>query len=153
MGVPTKYLPSDAPVITWAYEIAQATVNPVFRRVPNRACPPLSPPQSIIYTQMTYNLGGNNLVNWAPDVPDLFYKTLADGEQVGYFQFFRQNFGLNGFTPGVVSATYDQGTGTTLTVPESLKNLTIADLQLTKTPWGRTYLGLAQSWNQPWGIS
>ena len=152
VGIPVIYLPDDAPVISWSYDISTDTVNPIFRCAPAWQLPP----QQKIYTQLVYNLGAHDVISWAPDVqppPTPPFKIDQSGQPVGYFEFMRQQFGLNSFLPGIVTAAYDQGTGTSLMVPDSLKNLTIADLALTKTPWGRTYLGTAQDWNRPWGIS
>ena len=149
-GIPVEYLPSTAPVISWAFDIAEITANRRFKTIPQSVA---AAPQSI-FTQMVYNLGTHDVISWAPDVqPPVAYKIDQNGNSIGYFEYLRQNFGLNSFLPGIVTATYDQGTGTSLLVPEGLKNLTIADLALTKTPWGRTYLGLAMAWNRPWGLA
>lgn len=141
MAIPTTYLPNNSIYFTYAYNTSVAIVNQIFRNVPEP-----------IYLQMVYNLGGANLITWAQDptgAPP--YKTLPPSEEVGYFNYWRQIYGLNTFTPGVVVQSSDVSTMTTLVVPESLKNLTIQDLQLVKTPWGRQYLGYAQAWNRPWG--
>lgn len=155
MGVPEKYLPTEgdyAPAaqlaIAWAYEAALLIVNQQFNCI--------SPP---VYTMMVFNLAGNNLINWAPDVasnPPTFYRTAEEcggSVGIGYFAFLRQDMDLNGFVPGVISASYDQGTGESLVVPDALKGLTIADLQTLKTPWGRTYMGFAQQFGDAWGLT
>jgi hypothetical protein len=152
VGIPALYLPTDAPVISWAYNIVVDTVNPIFQTVPSWQMPSTQ----LIYTQMVYNLGAHDIILWAQDVeppPTPPYKVDSNGNPIGYFEYMRQKFGLNTLVPGVVTATFDQGTGTTLAVPEGLKNLTISDLGLLQTPWGRVYLGYAQAWNRPWGIS
>mgnify|MGYP003341841371 CR=1 FL=1 len=57
---------------------------------------------------------------------------------------FRSAYQLKSFVSGVVSFAGDEGTQSTLTVPEALKGLTIGNLQNLKTPYGRTYLQIAQ---------
>ena len=144
MGVPAAWLPSDSLSIGYAYNTALATVNPVFMTVPGP-----------IYLQMVYNLAGHLLVAWTPDVttaPPFPYVTV-DGVGVGYFQNLRTQNNMNGFTTGIVQATSDEGTSVSMSVPKALENLTLSQLQLTTTPWGRTYLGYAMDWNGPWGIT
>lgn len=144
MGVPVQWLPDDSQAITDAYEVSVATVNPIFCSVPGS-----------IYRTMVYNLAGHLLAMWAPDVttmPPYPYKTV-DGVPYGYFQYLRQQNNMLGFTTGVVQASSDEGTSVSLTVPKSLENLTLSQLSLLSTPWGRTYLGYAQDWNGPWGRS
>jgi hypothetical protein len=63
---------------------------------------------------------------------------------LAFFAQLRQQFNLLGFVAGVVQSTGDQGTNTALVVPDFFKNLTFADLDLMKTPWGRNYLAYAQ---------
>ena len=152
VGIPTLYLPPDAPVIGWCYDLSVNEVNQIFM------CVPIWAPagQQQIYTQMVYNLAAHDVVLLAPDVqppPTPPYAVSPTGQPIGYFESMREKFGLNTLVPGVVTATFDQGSGTTLVVAESLKNLTIEDLGLLQTPWGRAYLGQAQKWNRPWGIS
>lgn len=141
MGVPTQYLPSTSVVIEYAYNTAYATVNPLFQCVPGP-----------IYLQMVYNLGGHLLATWAPDVPNLVYETL-DGVQYGYFQWLRKQNNMLGFTTGIVSASSDEGSSVSLVVPDQAKNLTIGQLALTTSPWGRVYLGYAMDVGQNWGLS
>ena len=40
-----------------------------------------------------------------------------------------------------------------MTVPKAFDELTIGNLQNLKTPWGRVYLGIAQSYGTLWGLS
>lgn len=72
-------------------------------------------------------------------------------------QFFvnaRKLYKINSFVPGVVTSANDLSTGAGLLNPDFMKGLTLADLQLLKTPFGRTYLSIAQdagpNW---WGVS
>lgn len=56
MGITPNYLPTTAPVITTAFNVAMSIANPDF------AC--IDP---FIYSLMVYNLAGDNLLNYAPD--------------------------------------------------------------------------------------
>jgi hypothetical protein len=141
MGVPTEYLPDDSLSIGYAYNVALATVNQAFLGVPGP-----------IYLIMVYNLAGHLLVMWAPDVPDLVYK-VVDGVSYGYFAWLRKSNNMLGFVTGIVTASSDEGSSVTLTSPKQFDNLTIGQLQLTTTVWGRTYLGYAQDYGTNWGIT
>lgn len=63
----------------------------------------------------------------------------------GFFSNARDQFDLMSLTAGVVSGATDQGTSDTLVVPDFFKNLTMDDLSLLLTPWGRAYQGWAQA--------
>ena len=131
MGINTTVLPANDSVISWVYEQALSTVNLyISYAAPN------------IYTQAVYNLAGDFLLNFAQDQP---------GQT--YFAGQRQIFHLYDFVAGVVSSTADESTDTGLEVPEQFKNFTIADLQNLKTPYGKTYLGIAQKYGTLWDIS
>lgn len=145
MGVPSAWLPNDSPYLFYAYNTAYAIVNPVFQCVPGP-----------IFLQMIYNLAAHMLVTWAAD-PDPYPNgepyIIVDDVPYGYFQYIRKQNNILGFTTGVVTSSSDEGTSVSLLVPEAFKNLTVDQLALTTTVWGRTYLGYAQRWNGPWGLS
>ena len=130
MGITTTYLPDDSLSIGYAYSVALALVNPALASVP------------AVYTLAVYNLGGDNLINYAPDQP---------GQT--YFQDARKSFGLTTFSPGVAASASDGGTSVGLVTPEFMKTLTLANLQQLKTPWGRQYLAFAQAYGTIWGLS
>ena len=131
MGITTTVLPSDSPVIPMSFNVAVALVNTQLRQA-----------NCELYTLAVYNLAGDRLLNFAQD-------------QVGqtFFADQRQQFGLNNFTAGVISSTGDEGTNESMVTPEVMNNLSFLDLQTLKTPYGRTYLGLAQSVGSLWGLS
>lgn len=141
LGVPAEYLPSDSLFIKYAYNTATAIVNPYFQCTPGP-----------IYLQMVYNLAAHWLVMWTPDVPGEVYKIVGE-VPYGYFAFIRKQNNMLGFTTGIVSASSDEGTSVSMVVPKQAENLTISQLALTTTPWGRTYLGYAQDFGQNWGIN
>jgi hypothetical protein len=138
MGVPTQALADDSPTLTWALNVATLVVN-----------------KGLIVTGMyalaCYNLGGDNLVNFAQDVgsPPFNYP----GTKTPYWAYLRRKFNTLGFVSGVVSASSDESTSQTLATPEQYTGYTLANLQQTKTPWGRAYLGIAADWGPVWGLS
>lgn len=138
MAIPTAALPTSSPIIPIAYQIALEIVNQAL------ACVPASSPSTpSLYALAVYNLAGDRLINYAPD-------------QAGqtYFADLRKTLNISGFVGGVISSTADQGTSESLVVPDAMKGLTFADLQTLKTPYGRTYLGIAQSYGPSvWGLS
>ena len=136
MGISTTSLPTTSPAIGYAYNVALAIVGQLWSCI-----------NPLIYTLMVYNLGGDNLINFAPDSllgtpPDKFFST------------YRAANNITDFCAGVVNSAGDQGTSGSLTVGKGLQNLTLSNLQNLKTPWGRTYLAFAQrSGMNPWGVS
>lgn len=136
MEVPTNVLPNNSPYIELSYDISHELVNLYI----DCASP-------LIYTQCVYNLAGDYLVNIAQDNPDL-----APPDNT-YWSDLRNALGVNSFVPGLINATNDEDTSAALLTPLGLQNLTIADLQNLKTPWGRVYMGFAQSVGSMWGIS
>ena len=144
MGVPVAWLPSDSITITYAYNTAVATVNPAYMCIPGP-----------IYLQMVYNLAAHLLLMWAQDpttTPPWPYQNI-DGVQYGFFGWYRKQNNMLGAITGTVQAASDNGTSTSLVVPQQAQNLTMAQLGLTTTPFGRYYLGLAQSSGEVWGMS
>jgi hypothetical protein len=120
-------LPDDDPSIQYCWTLSLAWVNQQI------AC--ISP---LLYSQAVYNLAASFLVNYSPAV---------------FFEQYRNEKGINNFTAGVISASSDETTSQTRAVGDALKNLTIADLQQLKDPWGRCYLGIAQQYGDLWGLS
>jgi hypothetical protein len=103
---------------------------------------PMASASPLMYDQAVYNLGMSTLVETAPD-------------QTNKTTFFdlRKSFNINGFVPGVVQSSGDEGTYSSMLVPDFFKNLTFADLQYIKTPWGRAYMAIAQRVGSLWGVS
>lgn len=141
VGIPTSVLPDDSPTITMAYTIAIDLTNLIL----NEAIPD-------IYTLAVYNLGASNVLNYGQDpVPVVVYKNNAEG--LGFFAFTRQQLNMNGFVPGVINSASDVSTSQSMTIPKAFEDLTIADLQYLKDPYGRQYLAFAQKYGTLWGIS
>jgi hypothetical protein len=132
VGFSTTVLPADDLQIEYAYCVAKATINYFLRCLP-----------SIIYRTALYNLATDTLINVAMDQPGSCF-----------FEDLRRKMGMTQFVGGVIKNACGQGTQESLDVPIGFNNLTIADLQNLKTPYGRVYLGIAQSYGPSlWGIS
>ncbi|HXB13379.1 MAG TPA: hypothetical protein VNZ45_15435 [Bacteroidia bacterium] len=136
MAVPLMVLPNNSPYIELSFDLAHTIVNLYL----NYASP-------MLYTQAVYNLGGDYLVNMAQDNPSL------PPPNNTYWADLRQSLGVNGFLPGLINQAEDQGTSAAVKLLSSMENLTLMDLQNLKTPWGRVYLGIAQSVGSMWGIT
>jgi hypothetical protein len=131
MQIPTAALPDDDVQIGYAYNVSITTVAPSIQCV--------SP---LIYMLAVYNLAADNLLNWAND----------QASQT-FFADARAKYGMLSFVAGVISSTADVSTSESLTVPESIKGLTLSDLQNLKSPYGRQYLAWAQKYGTLWGLS
>ena len=71
-----------------------------------------------------------------------------------FFLTARRNFKITSFVPGVPGSASDQGTSVGLVSPNFTRGLTLFNLQLTKTPYGLTYLRIAQTYGPTiWGLS
>jgi hypothetical protein len=113
-----------SPYLAWAFGAAMAiTLSP----------PPCMPP--IEYVMAVYNYGMHKLLKVGQD-------------QIGqtFFADQRTAFKLLSFKAGPVGASADQATSQTLVAPDFLKGLTMGDLDLLLTPWGRDYLDYSQAY-------
>jgi hypothetical protein len=137
MGIDPLLLPDNSPAIEWAYANSLMIVNRDLSLVGIN-----SPIQTTLYIEAVYNLGGDNVINYAPDQPGRTY-----------FAELRRSMNITSFAAGVVQSASDNGTSDTLAVPDALKNLTISQLQNMKTPWGRRYLAIAQTYGTMWGVA
>lgn len=149
MQIPTKALATNPPSVWISYALANAMaiVNPSLRIVGipanDAAGVSLSTGWDTIYTEAVYNLAADNLINYAPDPPG-----------VSYFKRLRKKLNINGFVSGVVQSSGDEATSVSLVVQDAAKAFTLANLQNLKTPYGRRYLSLAQSYGpSTWGIT
>jgi hypothetical protein len=136
MGISTTILPSSSPVIAMAYNVALDIVNIQLQTI--------SPD---IYTLAVYNLGGDNIVNYAQDNPSL------PPPNNTYFATLRANFHIGQFVAGVISGSSDVSTSQTVLNPDFMKDFTMANLQQLKTPWGRQYLAFVQDLGPLWGLT
>lgn len=71
-----------------------------------------------------------------------------------FFATARRNFKLTDFSPGIVTSANDLSTGVGLLNQGFFSGLTLENLQLAKTPWGRTYMSIAQNYGPTiWGLT
>lgn len=134
-GYSSGVLPTDSPFIGYALKVS---CQIVYRRL-NEVSP-------LLYTLAVYNLGMDTLLNFCPDQEgQTFFSTLRGPPPNGY--------GLYGFVAGVVTAAADVSTSDSLVTPEFMAQLTLANLQQLKTPFGRQYLSIVQSMGTLWGLS
>lgn len=142
VGVPPEQMPTPVtPVdmVQFSYDFA---LNMTYWWL---MCVPSQVTSMSIYATAVYNLGADTLVNYAPDIPG--------SDDPTYWSDLRSSFNINTFTAGVVNFSSDQSTSQGTAVPDSLKQLTLGDLQNLKTPWGRMYLSLAQNIGTLWGMT
>lgn len=137
MQITSAQLSPTDPAIALSYNLALLTVNRQLAAAPN--CDPTQP---TIYAWAVYNLAGDQLINYASDVPPSTF-----------FASMRASLNINAFVSGVLTSQSDATTSSSVAVPQSLNQLTLSDLQNLKTPWGRTYLSIAQKVGTLWGIS
>jgi hypothetical protein len=132
VGIPSAYLPDNSPWITTSYNIAIDKVNNAFAAV-----------SSDIYTLMVYNYATDRLINFAPDQPGQCY-----------FADLRKTLGINNMQMGIIQSSSDQGTSQSWMLPDWIKSLTLSNMQMMNTPYGRAYLGFAQEYGTTlWGLT
>lgn len=134
-GFSTTVLPDDSPVLPYAYKVAVDLVNTDLATFP------------LEYQLAVYCLGTSNVINYAQDQSD------APPPDNKFFEKLREKFHIFDFVAGVVESSSDNGTSQGLAVPDSLRNLTLADLQYLKDPYGRRYLAFAQKYGTVWGLT
>lgn len=124
VAIAASSVSADSPYLQWAFNKALATTL-----IPPACMPP------ILYVMAVYNLGMHTLLKIAQDRP---------GQT--FFVDQRCAFKLLTFVSGPVVSSADQGTSNTLLAPDFLKGLTMAGLDLLKTPWGQEYLAYSQEY-------
>lgn len=78
--------------------------------------------------------------------------TAAATEQ--YFASARREFKITGFTSGVVASASDLTTSSGLLNPKAFEGMTLMDLNLLTTPYGRAYLSIVQAYGPSvWGLT
>jgi hypothetical protein len=85
------------------------------------------------YVLAVYNLGMHLLCKVGQDV---------SGET--FFADTRKKMRLTSFRAGVILASGDGPTSETFAVPDWVKKMSMRDLDLVMSPWGRDYMGYAQ---------
>ncbi len=139
MGVPSASMP-DVTVLQAAYD---ESVNLTYWGL---ATVPSVPTSASLYAVAVYNLGGAILVEIALDDPTV-------NPPPTFWSDLRKQFGINSGSYGMITSAADQGTAQSMYIPDAIKGMTLMDLQLMKTPWGRRYLMIAGQWGTIWGIT
>ena len=152
MQPPSYFDPSTSVYVTYSYNFAVQWVNPDMVNTAGL------PTAWSLYTLAVYNLAADTLINITQDQPgDPIYTPpfgIENPSGMQYWAWLRKQFNVLEFIPGIVSTTSDEGTSVGYIVPESFSQFTISNLQNLKTNFGRTYLGIVQSWGKSaWGIS
>jgi hypothetical protein len=164
MGVPKSALPPDSPYLQLSYDTSVNVAYVGLKLVKNRS-PPRTPPhpeQPIypappgrrfqspsIYALAVYNLGGHILCNTAMDDPDAVPPQVPPT----FWADLRTKLNLNSFSLGLITSAADQGTSAGQMIPDMIQNMSLMNLWLLQTPWGRMYLMLAGQWGTIWGKS
>lgn len=134
VGIGPLYLPDNSFWVQTTFNMAMALV-PLELQIADIT--------GSIYTLAVYNLAADRLLNYA-----------IDQQGQCYFRDIRTELKLNSFTPGVISASADQGTSQSWAIAEWAKNMTITDLQMLRTPYGRAYLDFVEAIGPNlWGLT
>jgi len=138
MAVPGSSMPDP----TWLQVAYDESLNLTYTELGNVPSQPTTP---TIYAFAVYNLGCALLLEFAQDDPANPTNT--------FWTNLRQQLGINSFSFGLITSAADQGTSESSYIPETIKGMTLMDLQLAKSPWGRKYLMIAGQWGTLWGLT
>lgn len=139
MAVPSGSIP-DSSWLQVAYDEAVNLAYYGLQSVPSQSTTPS------IYAFAVYNLGCALLLEFAPDDPN----ATPPGT---FWTNLRQSLGITNATYGMVNSAADQGTSESMYIPDVIKGMTLFDLQLMKSPWGRTFLMISGEWGTIWGLT
>lgn len=144
--------------LSWSAGVVSATTNTPHQMMPGDQI------KIVGVSPLAYGGSGAVTLTAVPDNTHFGYLLPRDpggamllsgaAAQSQFFADARRVLKLNSFTPGIVGSTSDLSTSVSLDVPEFFKHLTLDQLQLLKTPYGRAYLRLAQRYGPTvWGIT
>jgi hypothetical protein len=107
----------------------------------------IPPNMGIDYTLAVYNCAGHIQIKITPD-------QVVNNISRDYFKGLRKEYGLLNLSVGLVQSTSDNSTSSVFAVSDSMKQLTLTDLDFIRTPWGRAYMQYAQDAGPTvWGLS
>ena len=133
MGISSAVLPDDSTSLVVSFGKASEFIPSCL------ACAEIM----YSYTDALLNLGGAYLIQSATDVAGSTF-----------FNDLRTAFKMTGaFRSGVITSSADAGTSASTAVGSAMQNLSLADLQLLQTPYGRSALAFLQEMGTPWGLS
>lgn len=139
MAVPAESMPDDA----WLQVAYDQSYNLAYWAL---ATVPSQPTSPNLFSYAVYNLGCAMLLEFAQDDPN------ADPPST-FWAGLRSRLNINSSSYGLINAAADQGTSEAMYIPEVIKGMTLLDLQLLKSPWGRMYLMIAGEWGTIWGLT
>jgi hypothetical protein len=148
MGIPVDALPDNSFWIPVTYALSLDVVNIFLSLSPQVSVivPPQPPGYPSQYAYAVYNYAADRMVNFAQDDPDNPYNYPGVVPPTPYFQYLRSKFGLDSFVSGVITYAADVTTSASYAVPDWMKDMSMADLQTLKTPWGRAYMAIASQY-------
>jgi hypothetical protein len=153
MAIDTTNCDPNSATVAFSYNVALGIVNPLLAMVciPNQQNSPYVRSQ---YDLAVYNLAADRLVNFYVDAPtSTVFQKRPDGTQFTFFEYLRFRWGIGNWHAGVVTSVSDVSTSTGIEAIEAAKMFTLSDLQNLKTPYGRQYLAIAQSYGTLWGLT
>lgn len=107
----------------------------------------LCAPVGILYTLAVYNCATHIVYKITPDTAASdYFRNARSAPGKGGNGSGGDGFALVAPSTGLVAASSDETTSSTLTSPDWAKRLTIGELDFFRTPWGRTYLEYQQSY-------
>jgi hypothetical protein len=142
MGIPAAALPDDSFWIPATYNLSLDVVNIFLSQAPQVGS--ASYPNQ--YALAIYNYGGDRIINFATDDPINPYMYPKVIPPTPYFEYLRTKFKIDTFASGLITYAGDVTTTASFQVPDWAKAMSVADLQTLKTPWGRTYMGIASQY-------
>jgi hypothetical protein len=105
------------------------------------------PSAGIDYTLAVYNCAGHIQIKITPD-------QVVDNISRRYFQEQRNEYKLLNLSAGLVMSSSNVDTSSSFAVSDSMKQLTLTDLDVIKTPWGRSALAYMQDYGPTvWAVS
>jgi hypothetical protein len=139
MGVPGASVPPSS----WLQVAYDEAINLTYWALD---CVPSQPTTPSIYAFAVYNLGCALLLDFAQD-------DQTAQPPLTFWSDLRSSLGINSFSFGLITSASDQGTAESMYIPDAIKGMTLMDLQLAKSPWGRKYLMIAGQWGTIWGLT
>jgi hypothetical protein len=139
MAVPSGSMPP----VSWLQVAYDEAINLTYWALDTVPSQPTTPS---IYAFAVYNLGCAFLLEFAQDDST----TVPPGT---FWNNLRNSMNINSFLSGLITSAADQGTAESTYIPEQIKGMTLMDLQLAKSPWGRKYLMIAGQWGTIWGLT
>jgi hypothetical protein len=145
MAPPAPFDPTTSNYVPYAYNYAVQAANNNLQFVTGQ------PGAWNIYALSVYNLAADFLIQITQDPPGAPVVAMSE-PPMPYWQWLRKQYGISSVSLGIVQSTGDNGTSTSLLLPQQFASFTLANMMQAKTPYGRQYLAMAGSWGSLWGM-